>query len=120
MGFLDAIRRRGKPRTPQDTDALALRHLTRRGADLAQARHVLHFLYFADEVNARAAAAVADRASWRVTVTAPGERIVEWTVRVEGDRVLNPATVAAFRAWFERLAEDHHGEYDGWEAAAKP
>jgi len=120
VGFLDAIRRRGKPRTPQDADALALRHLTRRGADLTRARHILHFLYFADEGDARAAAAVADQASWTVSVTAPGERVAEWSVRAEGDRVVNPVTVAAFRAWFERLAEDHRGEYDGWEAAAKP
>jgi len=31
-----------------------------------------------------------------------------------------PDTVAAFRSWFEEVAAKHRGEYDGWEASAKP
>jgi hypothetical protein len=41
-------------------------------------------------------------------------------VRAETTRVVNESTVQAFRAWFELVASDHAGEYDGWEAAAKP
>jgi hypothetical protein len=44
----------------------------------------------------------------------------EWSLRVDGHRIVGADTVAAFRAQFEQLAGAHNGEYDGWEAAAKP
>ena len=102
MRFLDRIRNQGAPTTPQEADALALRQLAGRGADLAKPRHVIHFLYFAAEADARAAAAAVADASWTANVEPPSE------------------TVAAFRSWFECVATEHRGEYDGWEAAAKP
>jgi hypothetical protein len=40
-------------------------------------------------------------------------------VRAEGNRVVGPTTVEAFRAWFEQIAT-HRGEYDGWEAGFRP
>jgi hypothetical protein len=53
-------------------------------------------------------------------VQAPGDRIAAWTVRADDTRVVSSATVGSFRAWFEDVAAEHRGEYDGWEAAAKP
>jgi Regulator of ribonuclease activity B len=44
----------------------------------------------------------------------------QWSLRAEGQRIVGAETIAAFRAWFERIAAEHGGEYDGWEAAAKP
>jgi hypothetical protein len=41
-------------------------------------------------------------------------------VRADETRIVNTATVESYRAWFEQVAELHSGEYDGWEAAAKP
>ena len=41
-------------------------------------------------------------------------------MRADGHRTVGPETVAAFRSWFEDIAAEHGGEYDGWEAAAKP
>lgn len=120
MRFLDRIRNHGAPRTPQDADALALRQLSGRGADLAKARHVVHYLYFAAEEDARAAAAAADASAWTTRVEPPSESIAEWCVKADGQRTVGPETVAAFRSWFEGIAAQHHGEYDGWEAAAKP
>jgi hypothetical protein len=29
-------------------------------------------------------------------------------------------TIASYRSWFEQVAAQHRGEYDGWEAKAKP
>ena len=120
MGFLDLIRDRGKPKDPRAADALALRHLHGRGADLALARHVVHFLYFDAEGDARAASEAAESAGWSTELDAPGEVVTVWTVRAEGNRVLNTGTVESFRSAFEHLAEEHGGEYDGWEASAKP
>jgi uncharacterized membrane-anchored protein len=118
LSFLDRIRK--QPKTPQEADALALRHLAGRGADLARPRHVIHFLYFSSEANARAAAAAIDEASWTTVVNPPDEAIAEWSVRADSQRIVGAETVAAFRTWFERVAAEHEGEYDGWEAAAKP
>lgn len=120
MGFLDLVRHKGRPKTPRDADALALRQLLGRGADLTQARHVIHFLYFAAEPDARAAAEVVQQAGWLAELQEPTEHVKVWTLRVDGTRVVSSATIESFRAWFEHVAAEHHGEYDGWEAAAKP
>jgi hypothetical protein len=120
MGFLDRIRYQGRPKTPEEADALALRQLEGRGADLAKPRHVIHFLYFDGEADARAAAEAIDEASWKTVVEPPVEEIEQWCVKADAHRIVAAETVSAFRAWFERVATDHDGEYDGWEAAAKP
>jgi hypothetical protein len=121
MRFLiDRIRYGGAPKTPQEADALALRQLAGRGADLAKPRHVIHFLYFSIEADARAAAAAIGEAAWTTAVEAPSEEIAHWCVKADAHRTVGPDTVAAFRIWFEKVAAEHGGEYDGWEAAAKP
>jgi hypothetical protein len=120
MGLFDRIRYKGAPKTPQEADALALRQLAGRGADLTKPRHVIHFVYFETESNARVAADVIAEASWKTAVETPTETIAEWCVKADDYRIVGPDTVAAFRAWFEGVAETHGGEYDGWEAAAKP
>jgi hypothetical protein len=120
MRLLDLIRYQGAPKTPQEADSLALRQLEGRGADLTKARHVIHFLYFAQEADARAAAESVAQGSWTITVEPPSEEIAEWCVKADGHRTVGPDTVGAFRAWFERIAAEHGGAYDGWEAAAKP
>jgi Regulator of ribonuclease activity B len=111
----------GKPR--HDTaavDQVVVKQLRGLGADLTQPRHVRHFLYFADEGSARQAVAEIERADYGVTVTAPSDEVPVWTVLAEGFRVIAPETVPAFRAWFEQVAVDCNGEYDGWEPATKP
>ena len=120
MRFLDRIRFQGAPKTPQEADSLALRQLAGRGADLAKPRHVIHFLYFAEETEARSAADAIAEASWKTTVEAPTETIDQWCVQADGQRTVTPETIAAIRSWFENVAAEHDGEYDGWEAAAKP
>lgn len=120
MGLLDLIRHKGKPRTTQEADALALRQLASRGADLAQPRHVIHFLYFAEESDARAAAEVVRDAGWHAELTEPTANVGVWTVGADATRVVSSVTIESFRAWFEHVAADHGGEYDGWEASAKP
>jgi len=114
-----ADRRPGK--TPRDADKLALRRLKMVGADLSLPRHVIHFLLFESESDARAAAATIDAGgAWTTHVDAPSETLEEWSVRVDGHRIVGAETVAAFRAQFVQIARAHNGEYDGWEAAAKP
>lgn len=120
MRFLiDRIRYGGAPKTPEEADRLALRQLAGRGADLSKPRHVIHFVYFASERDAHeAAAAIGD--AWKTEVEPPTEDTAQWCLRADGNRTLSFETVSAFRSWFVELAERHRGEYDGWEAAAKP
>ena len=120
MRIFDLIRNQGAPKTPQEADALALRQLAGRGADLAKARHVIHFVYFVQEEDARAAAEAIGEASWTTAVEAPDGNDDRWCVKADAHRIVGPDTVAAFRTWFEGVAATHGGEYDGWEAAAKP
>ena len=120
MSFLDRIRYHRPPKTPQEADKLALRQLEGRGADLSLPRHVIHFLLFERESDARAAAGAIDGGSWTTRVDPPTATAAEWSVRIDGHRVVGPDTVAAFRAQFEQTAAAHGGEYDGWEAAATP
>ena len=117
--LVDRIRYGGAPKTPEEADRLALRQLAGRGADLSKPRHVIHFLYFDAEQDAHAAVtAIGD--TWSTRVEPPTDAITQWCVQADGTRTLGAETVAAFRSWFEALAADHRGEYDGWEAAAKP
>ena len=120
MGFLDRFRVSPLPESPAELDALAIRHLVKGGADLAKPRHVIHVIYFSSEEVARAAAETIRATSWNATVAPPTERIAEWSVRADGERVVGPETISAFRSWFEHVAAEFGGEYDGWEAAAKP
>jgi hypothetical protein len=120
MRLFGLIRKQRAPKTPQEADTLALSQLAGRGADLSKPRHVIHFLYFEGEADARAAAAAIGEASWTTRVDEPTDTIPQWCVRADGNRTLGPETVAAFRSWFDGVAIAHDGEYDGWEAAAKP
>ena len=112
MRFLDRIRYHRPPKSPEEADRLALRQLAMRGANLSKPRHIIHFLLFADEADARTAEEEIGEGSWST--------LAEWSVRVDGERIVGAETIAAFRAQFEQLAERHGGEYDGWEASAKP
>jgi hypothetical protein len=120
MSFLDRIRYHRPPKTPQEADALALRQLESRGANMTKPRHVVHFLLFGDEADATAASETIRATSWRTSVEPPTETRAEWAVRADDERVVSADTVASYRSWFEQIAVQHRGEYDGWEAKAKP
>ena len=120
MRFLSRIRNLGEPATPEDADRLLVRQLEGMGADLARPRHVVHLLYFSGESGARAAADAVERGGYQAALQAPDETTPQWSLRAEDNRVISPTNVAAFRSWFERIAAEHDGEYDGWEAARKP
>lgn len=120
MGLLDRMRRWRAPETPAEEDRLALRQLVGRGADLARARHIVHILTAPDEERARAAAAAARELGYESAVQPPRTEGGAWTIRASDERVVAPDTVGAFRAAFERLAEDTGTRYEGWEAAPTP
>lgn len=116
MSLLDRFRQK-RPPAPE-LDLLLVRRLRAVGADLTQPRRIVHFLYFDSEAGARAAAIEIEEGGYDVTVAPPDGEVAKWSVTAEGARVVDEGTIAAFRAWFERVASGHAGEYDGWEAPA--
>lgn len=120
MGLLDRIRNMGAPSTPVEADQLAIRQLAGRGADLARARRVVHFLSTEDEGCAQAAAMAARELGYDAQVAPPEADGGEWTVRASAERVIHVSTIGAFRTTFERVASETGTTYDGWEAAPRP
>jgi hypothetical protein len=89
-------------------------------SDLDAGRHWVHFVYFANEDAARAAAGQISQAGWdiqRVDPSADGGP--EWAVIAEQhNAVTSPEAVRSARTFFESIAGTHRGgEYDGWEAS---
>jgi hypothetical protein len=111
---------RRAPKTTADADRHALRQLEKLGADLTKPRHVIHFVYFADEEAARRAAEEIEHAGYSATVVSPDDRFREWRVHADAMRVVSETTIDGFRSWFDHVATTHGGEYDGWEAARTP
>lgn len=119
MGFRDRFRQKPPPPGPE-LDRLNLAQLRGVGADLVRPRHVLHFLYFETEDDARRAVEAVEAAGYDATVVEPEGTATQWSVRAEATRVVDDTTVSAYRAQFEQIASTYGGEYDGWEAAAEP
>jgi hypothetical protein len=89
------------------------------GADLDQARHVLHYSYFLAEAIAAVARDEMAQAGWSASVDEPLPDFPgQWSVKAERtDAVLTPDFVRESTDFFEALAVRHAGEYDGWEAS---
>jgi hypothetical protein len=116
VSWLDRFK---KERTPPELDQLSLKHLRFSKADLTLPRHIVHYVYFQEESDARAAGEVVADAGYDVTVS-PADTVSQWLIRAEITRVVDETTVPGYRRWFEQIADRHGGEYDGWEAATKP
>lgn len=106
------------PQTGHAGDDQLLRQLAAR-SDLNQPRHWVHYLYFPDEQQARAAAGDIEYAGWTLTKVGPdpGDG-TDWVVIAERHTATTPQAVKEARQFFERTAHTHGaGEYDGWEAS---
>jgi hypothetical protein len=104
---------------PVDGDGQVIAALRRAGADLAQPREVIHYLYFGSEPATQAAVARLDRDARFVHARIDPET-GKSVVKVTHTAVVTPETIRALRQEFEAVASEGGGEYDGWEAAARP
>ena len=99
-----------------DADDLVLAHLTQLGCDPRQPRECRHYLYVPGELGARSLASSLNSVDdWDAEVEEVRDA---WLVTATTVTGLDHDVVRGTRAHFERLARDHGGEYDGWEAAA--
>ena len=109
-------------RHPEQGDLLILKRLEEVGADLSLPREVAHFMYLPNAEAARQVAAALRQDGYDVeeklvgTATGPNQ----WAIVSRIDAIVNEQTVETARSRFEELSRLHGGEYDGWEATAKP
>jgi hypothetical protein len=98
-------------------DRQMLQALLAHGADLAEPRHVLHYvLGCADEAAARAVAA--EVPDWQSTVKSPPEGYDDWSVTFERHGyILTPEHVVTDATRFGEVAAARGARYDGWEAS---
>jgi hypothetical protein len=87
-------------------------------SDLAAGRHWVHYLYTANEADARGAGQAIAAAGWQLTVDVAAKGS-GWVVIAERQgAVTSPDAVRAAREFFEGVAaRTPGGKYDGWEAS---
>lgn len=111
----DGLTKLGKTDDPRSADAMILEQLVSRGADLSQPRHARFYLYFPDELHAKAAGGpILDVEGFEVKTGPSGK---EWLLLAEITGVISEETIALYRRLFEEVATKYGGQYDGWEAA---
>jgi hypothetical protein len=99
-------------------DIMVLASLADAGADLAQPRHVLYYLYFSSESVARQAAVEAATDGFTVEVREPLPQYPDqWLVLAERQAVTTIDVVIWADNKFQAIADAYGGEYDGWEAS---
>lgn len=127
MGILSRSRQESvdlERRAPQTgvkyKDLLVLSQLRQAGANLTAPRHVLYYLYFKDRATAEAAASAATASAFATRVREPiPEDPNNWGVICERKSyVLSMDIVRDNTDYFEKLAAQFGGFYDGWEASA--
>jgi len=112
------------PARIEDGDRQVIEQLQRTGADLSKARDVKHYLYVPTARAQSQTAAALRRDGYtvdeRLAADASENPPNKFLVLASIDAVVSAQSVEEMRKVFEKLALEHGGEYDGWEAAAKP
>ena len=98
---------------PAEADELVLDHLARLGGDLETPHETHHFVYLPTPAGADAVAHALHRDGWSTSVE---ESEGAWLVTAARTYALTSELVRDTRARLARLASEHGGVYDGWEA----
>lgn len=101
-------------------DFETLHTLAAHGDDKTAIRDIIHYTYFADEDAARAfAKALFAKGFHDVALGQPAaeEGDVGFVVRAHHDGTLIEADIGERLSTIRKLAEEHAGDHDGWEAA---
>jgi regulator of RNase E activity RraB len=105
---------------PSEGDQKILEQLVESGADLAKARHVIHYLYFASKADAETAADELRRDIYTAKVgnsAAEANSEFPWVLIAERMGVVDEKTTDDERTLMTDIAERYSGDYDGWEAS---
>ena len=100
-------------------DLAVVSQLLKNGADMAQPRHALYYLYFDSEAAAAEAAGRAAERGFQADVREPlPDYPGQWSLVCEmNDVVLDLPTIREHGDLFDSIATNGGGEYDGWEAS---
>jgi len=103
-------------------DLLVMGQLMQAGASLRLPRHAVYYLYFPSREIAESGAVEARAAGYTCEVRDPlPQQPTQWSLVCERDDVvLSPPNVIAADNLFQGIADRLGGDFDGWEAAAKP
>jgi hypothetical protein len=102
-----------------DEDREVIYALAQAGADLSQPRDVRHYLYVPNEKIATFLGPRIEQIGYTVE-TKPEAEGPRWLILISSLAMVTEEEIALSRKTFEGLAAKAGGEYDGWEAAAKP
>jgi hypothetical protein len=103
-------------------DLQLMGQLMQQGANLSLPRHALYYLYFPIRTAAEAGAEEGRTAGYSCEVRDPLPQYPDqWSLVCErSDAVLDPNGVNAADDLFQGIADRLGGDFDGWEAAARP
>ena len=109
--------------TPEG-DAQVVDGLRQAGADLSKRREVIHYFYFPNIESAESVAVELRRNGFDVEdplqIAAVEEAASPWRALATSNVVVTAASAQETTERFRTLASRYGGEYDRWEAAAKP
>jgi len=98
-------------------DQKTLEQLRSAGSDLSKTHTIQFYLYVPSQRDANAAATRLQGDDFDTVVKQDGRR---WLCLGQKSMVPTIETLSWARQVFKMLANDHHGQYDGWKAAAEP
>ena len=104
-----------------DADRKVIAQLVDLGADLSKPRHAIHYMYFDSEAHADTACVELEQMGFAVSA---GEelqaesQVLRWPVIAERTEVINEEVILTLREALRQTAQQHGGEYDGWEASS--
>ncbi len=101
-------------------DEMVIDQLKKAGADLRQPRDTVHYLYFQSEAGANVAAEKLRARGLTANAEPAAAGKDPWVVIANHDYVVNLDSIRDIRRVAEEAARAGGGDYDGWEAAAKP
>jgi regulator of RNase E activity RraB len=89
--------------------------LREEGSDLSRPRSTDFYVYFRTREGADAAAEAVRAEGYDVRSSADPESERPWLVLASRQLVVEEGSIEEAEAFFRKLAEQHDGEYDGWE-----
>jgi hypothetical protein len=126
MGLRDLLKRErnggaGTVSNPVEQDRVVLEQLSAAGADLTQAREVVHYIHLPSREAAEAFAPMVVNQGYEPDIREPAPESADdprpWTVAATTHSIVTEQSVATARRSFTELAAEYGGVYDGWEAA---
>lgn len=97
----------------KDIDQKVLEQLIHWGSDLSKPHNFDFFLYFQTEETAKLAATVIEREGFEIEIQLGADK-EKWLCLAMKKMVPEEEELVEIRKWFESIANELDGEYDGW------